>query len=343
MTGQARRPGGLSAGLVLAIALSLAPQRARAEAAPFVRGVALGLHFAGDDASYAPYLWEIASAGATSVSLVYEWEVADVRANEIRRGTGTPGDAQLRRAIADAHALGLEVMLFPIVMLVERDAGAWRGVLAPTDVDAWFDSYTAFVVENARLAEETGVEVLSVGSELGSMERYAAWNEVIAAARSVYSGKLIYSANWDNYFNTPFWSRLDLVGVTGYFELSPSADARPDVDALVAAWQPFEEALRVFSESVGRPVVITEIGYVSQPSAAWRPWDYTAASAPDIEAQLTAYRALEQALDGEPWLGGLFIWNWFGDGGASCNGYTPRHKPAELVVRRWFGRTNPSR
>ena len=34
----------------------------------------------------------------------------------------------------------------------------------------------------------------------------------------------------------------------------------------------------------------------------------------------------------------FFLWNWFGRGGPDDGGFTPRGKPAEGVLRRWFQR-----
>jgi hypothetical protein len=87
----------------------------------------------------------------------------------------------------------------------------------------------------------------------------------------------------------------------------------------------------------GRPVVLTEVGYPSQAIAARHPWDYTRAGKVDLAAQERLYRALYLAWSEVPELGGVYIWNWFGDGGGGDNGYTPRGKPSEKVIRHWFG------
>ena len=39
---------------------------------------------------------------------------------------------------------------------------------------------------------------------------------------------------------------------------------------------------------------------------------------------------------GDERLGGVFFWNWWGEGGPACHDYTPRGKPAEQVLRRWL-------
>lgn len=52
-----------------------------------------------------------------------------------------------------------------------------------------FQSYTAFIVHVAELAQQAGVEVLSVGLELkASTPQASLWRGLIASVRAVYSG-----------------------------------------------------------------------------------------------------------------------------------------------------------
>ena len=304
----------------------------------FVEGVALGLYFEEDGRTYVSFFWEIAQAGADTVSLVLSWHQHSVRSTEVRPEPATPSDEELRRAIQDARSVGLDVMLLPILRLETREVGEWRGVLRPDDSEAWFASYSSFVLHYAEIAAEEGVALYSVGSELGSMETHEAeWRTLIQQVRGVFHGQLTYSANWDHYRRTPFWDVLDLAGTTGYHELSDQGERNPTMDELQQAWAPIVDELQEFAESVERPVLITEIGYVSQTGAAYHPWDYTATGPVDLAAQRDLYEAFYRAVNGAEWLGGVAFWSWFGDGGSSDDGYTPRGKPAEQVVRQWFG------
>src|SRR5437763_11568172 len=88
-----------------------------------VRGVALGLFAEDPGWSYRPLLDEIAATGADHVELVVAWYLADARAVDVHdhpRFTAPP-DA-VERAIADAHAAGLKVLLFPILRLERQDS-----------------------------------------------------------------------------------------------------------------------------------------------------------------------------------------------------------------------------
>lgn len=305
----------------------------------FADGIALGLHFEDSGRGYEGYLWEIARTGAGHVSLVIQWSMTDIRASEVRRHPlFTPTDEDVIRVIRQAKAFGLEVTLFPILWIEERADGEWRGRLAPEDPAAWFASYRSFVLHYAAIAAAEGVWALSVGSELGSMEMWETqWRALISSCREVFAGPLLYSANWDHAERTPFWDALDFIGVTGYYELATEEDPEPGVEPLSRAWRPIIEQLRVLSEENARPVLITEVGYVAQSIAAARPWDYTVDGDVDLGAQYEAFVALTRLWNQEPFLAGVFVWNWFGDGGSQDNGYTPRNKPSEQVLRRWFG------
>jgi len=74
---------------------------------------------------------------------------------------------------------------------------------------------------------------------------------------------------------------------------------------------------------------------IRQDGAASRPWDYTVRAPVDLEEQRRCYAAFVDAWRGAA-LAGVYFWDWSGPGGASDAHYTPRGKPAEAVVRRWF-------
>lgn len=303
-----------------------------------LRGVTVGLYFEAAERSYASYLWEAANAGANSVSLVWAWRQPDIHGVPEPSDSLTPTDEEILLVMADARRLNLEVFLLPILQLDAVEPGQWRGTLAPTDSDAWWEAYSRFITGAARLASQGGATWLSVGSELGSMERHdARWRALISEVRTVTDASVTYSANWDHYTRTPFWDALDAVGVTGYYELTMVDEHRPSASELMEAWAAVRGSLEAFVQPLERPLIITEVGYVSQRGAARHPWNYTRGLPVDLLAQYDLYAGLAEAWQGSDVLTGLYLWNWFGDGGAFDDGYTPRQKPAVQVVRRWFG------
>ncbi|MBZ0236934.1 MAG: hypothetical protein K8M05_31690 [Deltaproteobacteria bacterium] len=278
---------------------------------------------------------EIAALGATDVAIVVAWSQRDVHSVRVARGAVTVADDVLAAALDHAAARGLRVTLFPILVLERTAPGQWRGTLAPRDVDAWWTSYEAFIVAHARLAAAHGTAALVIGSELGSTEGWRdRWYHLISRVEKLYDGALLYSANWDHFEHVSFAARLDALGVTGYFELTRDRDA--SVDALAAAWAKPRAALLAAAKRRGLPLWLTEVGYPSVDGGATAPWDYTRDAPVDVEEQRRAFAALARAWGGQP-LEGLFVWEWSGAGGPRDRGYTPRDKPAECVLRAWFG------
>lgn len=309
-------------------------------APPEERGVALGLFSADPKYSYRELLEEIRATGATHVSIAWVWWQDDVRATEVKRvAAWSPTDEQIVDSIRIANQLGLKVMAFPILRLINTQRrDEWRGKIAPSDEDAWWDSYGEMMVVAARLAKEGGADRLSIGSELLSREPMRArWLKLIDRVRiEAPSLELLYSANWDHYGEVSFWDRVDVVGMTAYFELTKSNDA--EVRELMLSWMGIRELLGAFSSRVGRKIVLTEIGYPSIDGAVVYPWDETRRAAIDLEEQRRGYEAFVRTWSDVAFLRGVFWWNWFGHGGTSDGNYTPRNKPAADVVRAWYRR-----
>jgi hypothetical protein len=302
-------------------------------AAPPIRGVSVGLY---GDVDHRGALDEIAAIGATHVSLAVFWRQQDVRSTAIAPSRDiTVSDAHLRATIRRARRAGLQVFLLPIVDVAERKRGEWRGTLRPDDIDAWWRAYQRFILHYAAIAGSEDVALFAVGSELASTEVWRdRWFALISAVQGRFKGALTYSANWDHYRSVPFWQRLDYVGVTGYNELGRGNDA--SVDELAGAWRRVRDQLTAHAASVGKPLLLTEVGWPSQDGAATRPWDYTLRAAIDLEEQRRCYAAFVAAWQGEAGLAGVFFWDWVGEGGAKDGHYTPRGKPAAEVLRAFF-------
>ena len=100
--------------------------------------------------------------------------------------------------------------------------------------------------------------------------------------------------------------------------------------------------IRALGRRVGKPVLVTEIGYASQATAAHRPWDDTAGDAVNLGVQQRLYRGFCDAFAKARSLSGFYVWNWFGFGGPRDAGFTPRGKPAAAELAKCFARTWPA-
>lgn len=325
--------------LTASLACTTLPTGPSAASVPPVRGITL-VDWTAD--GYGTRTAEIgvltmATTGANTVVIVVTAYQADRASSRVRSGDPrTPTPAAVRRIIGVAKAQGFRVALKPHV---DVDDGTWRGHIAPSDPAAWFESYRAFLVPWAALAETLGVDQLAVGTELaGTSPEEGQWRRTIDAVRTVFRGEILYAASWDEAGRVPFWDAVDLVGVDFYFPVEERSDAgRLEI---LAAWQPWLDRLERLHRQTGREILLSEIGYRSVDGAGMAPHDSERSAALDTGEQADLYWAALEATAKLPWIRGLYWWNWpaDGSGGPLDVGFTPRGKPAahELAVR-WGG------
>lgn len=190
----------------------------------------------------------------------------------------------------------------------------WRGDIKFERAEEWerfFTDYEAWIVEMARLAEAHGAAVFSVGLEYTHAQKFEArWRQIIRSVRAVYSGKVTYGANWNDYTEVKFWDALDYIGVLAYFPLSTATN--PGAAELAAAWNKRSAELARFArEHGGKQFLFVEIGYNESARTAAEPWNFQSGGE---NATAIQERCIESALSltaKHPFLAGMFFWKWF--------------------------------
>lgn len=224
------------------------------------------------------------------------------------------------------------------------------------DWTTWMASYTAYVMPFAQLAGKhyPSVAMFEVASELdiAFLAIPQSWRTLVSSIRSVYPGKLTIAANYGNALQITWWDALDYVGLDMYQGLGsiiPVLGVAPTVADLFTAWQPILAQAQALHTSTGLPIILTEVGYQSRPSCHARPWGTKDRDPQDDSAwiqnhdpacQANCYEALLQAWTPQPWFAGVYWWLWRTDpshGGPGDSDFTPHGKPAEVVLRRWYG------
>jgi hypothetical protein len=285
--------------------------------------------------------------GANWVSITPFGRVYDLEPSGVSLNYEAPfrsNRAAVVRAIGQAHAAGLKVMLVPHLWV---ENGEWRGLIDPGDEAAWetwSDGYQRFVREWAEVASETNVEMLVVGVELRTWVTTVhapSFSEVIREVRRVYPGLLTYAANWDDVHDTVIWGELDVIGVNAFFPLADRPGA--SLATLEENSRRIAGELEVLAQSWQRPVVFTEFGYTTRVDPALEPWlwpEHLQGVVPDELAQANAYRALLGAFISKPWFVGGFAWRIFSDPYDLSQepewGFSPQGKLAELVLKDAF-------
>jgi hypothetical protein len=297
--------------------------------------------------AYRRSLEEARRLGASWVSLTPFGRIADLAPTGVAMTFEAPfreNREAVLRAVEDAHAAGLRVMLVPHLWV---ESGGWRGEIEPGSPAAWEQwarGYADFVRAWATIAEASGVDMLAVGVELRSWVTtgYApSFADVIREVRARYHGLLTYAANWDDAEDTVIWGDLDLIGVNAFFPLAENPGAGPE--ELARGASKVRERMRALAARWQKPIVFTEFGYTTRTDPALRPWewpDHMLEVTVDQGAQADAYAALLGAVIGEPWLAGAFTWRLYSDPDDLSQeaewGFSPRGKAAELVLRDAF-------
>ncbi|MFC4634753.1 glycoside hydrolase [Dokdonia ponticola] len=222
--------------------------------------------------------------------------------------------------------------------------GEYTGYLTMETEENWKileASYTAFILEYAKLAQETNTDIFSIGTELEQfvVNRPGYWKSLIKKIKTIYKGKLTYASNWDEYKRVPFWDQLDYVGVDAYFPLSEMQT--PTIESVIDGWRWWKGELATFSKTHNKKILFTEWGYRSVDFSAKEPWttDRTITNV-NLEAQANTTKATFEALWNEDWFAGGFIWKWFinhsESGGSDNNRFTPQNKPAEAIIKTYY-------
>lgn len=242
------------------------------------------------------------------------------------------------RCVELARKQELKVLLKPQVWIMNGSTGnldfddekEWK---------EWSESYRKYILHYAEIAEKYSVAAFSIGSEFRvAVEKHRPfWRSLIDDVREIYHGKITYSANWNEFESFPLWESLDFIGVNSYFPLSKKVNPRKK--DLMNGWDLWIDKLEEVSYENNRPVVFTKFGYRSMQNTIKKPWNTEWNYRSDPEIQKIAYEVFFEELWAREWMKGAFIWNWDArkEYNSDNNKFSPQGKPAELVLRRYFG------
>lgn len=257
----------------------------------------------------------------------------------------SPGGENDQGVIHSAQAAkkqGMSVMLKPQIWM---GRGYWPGDVAMNNEADWqqfFDYYHRWMRHYALLAEIWQMDVLCIGTEFAKTTKLRAqdWRALVTKIRGLYSGKLTYAANWGSEFEQfPFWDALDYVGVDCYYPLTENPNA--DKAELKAGFNKILTKLEKVQKQSGKPLIFTEIGFKSV-QTPWLSPHAPSDNSPYFGAhQKLCYEVVLESIHDQPWIGGIFWWkfpSYLEYRGIENDDFNPNRKPAERVVKQWFGR-----
>lgn len=261
-------------------------------------------------------------------------------------GWFSESDTGIRTLARKAESLDMGIILKPHVWIGHYSSEGQARNEVGFDTEAkwtqWEADYRRFMMHYARLAQNVGADVLVIGTELhrAAESRADFWRQLAADVRTVYDGKLTYAANWyAEYEGIQFWDALDFVGVQAYFPLANAEN--PSMEALREGWGQHRARLQRIHERTGRPVLFTELGYRSAPSAAAKPWEWPERDEEQVAGadtlQARCYRAFFEVMTDTPWFAGAILWKYQAlPERRHPTGFSPQGRLAERVIHRWF-------
>jgi hypothetical protein len=292
----------------------------------------------------------IVADNANFVTFVIPYYQGNHTSSKIFIGVDTPTDESIIAGAKMAHDAGLSVMLKPHL---DSDDTIWRANINPTNRDEWFANYENMLVHYAMLAQEYGIEQICIGTELISVtsanvnsDNTGKWQRIISDIRKKYNGKLTYSANWgpstSSFANEKdhiqFWGDLDYIGISAYFELTTKDNS---VESITRAWSVWDKSdILPLSQKYSKPILFTEVGYRSSKDFLAAPYDFRTKGVYDPVEQANAYEGLFEYWQDKSYMAGVSMWDFYSDpnaGGSGNTDYTPQNKPAEQVLKNWFG------
>lgn len=294
---------------------------------PLAGGEFLALKSTGANAiSQTPFGWQ-----QSTDSPDIRWEIEGDRQWWGESGKG------IQVTLDSANSHQISSMLKPHIWV----RGSWPGEIemkSEEEWQLWFESYRDFILDYARLADRLSIPYLCIGTELEKASgREQDWRKLIAAVRKVYSGKLVYAANFTEFEQIQFWDALDFIGIQAYFPLSEKE--KPSLAQMNQAWKSHVKEIESVVKNFQKPVIFTEIGYCNTHDAAKEPWVWPNER---IEAQITeeiqalCYQSFFESVWGKTWMAGAYFWKWYPEGKRRDPDFSPQGLKAEAVMTRYF-------
>ena len=284
-------------------------------------------------------LQHLRALGANTLALVAFFRQSGPQSCDLKLDSEYAED-RMRRSILIAHSAGLKIVLKPQI-LVE---GSWAGEIDPVSEagwKCWFEAYRGLMLDYARFASQTRVEMLVVGTELSKTELRPEWLPLLQELRQNYAGELSYvGQSLSGAQRFIGLAQLDSVAISFY----PGMEKPAGKPEMLAWMQELADKMKDEVKLLGKPFWIAEVGITSRVGALKDPWLWPESlpqpRVPDLALQAEVLDGWLTVLRGD-WHKGILVWNWYSDpkaGGAEDIDFTIQNKPAQQSVScHWLG------
>jgi hypothetical protein len=180
---------------------------------------------------------------ANAVTIGFPVYVADKHSSTVVTTHRTPSPTSVGYFVTAAKAAGLTVGIRPLLQIGENPKDyVWRGLLAPSSVSGFFNSYLETLKPYLQLAQSDGVSDFVYASEFSSLSlnpKYTTyWNSLINDMNAIYQGKLDYAEGTGQFAGGPdIVPDISQYGVhtDAYFE-APDGTPKTRIQTLFTDW-----------------------------------------------------------------------------------------------------------
>lgn len=325
--------------------------------------------------TYAPIgISALAEIHANSVQFTPQWIISDDD-NSIKPMAGlTPFTYELKGLMTSAKSLGLTVSLYPQIGPTDQLAGYWSPQeKSPEWWEGWFDNYSAFMLNFARIAVDENATHLVMGGKAllpvfsggtfldGSPTTVpesidANWDALISDIRAIYSGQLVWATNAQVSADPlpSFIGQFDSIYVSVDAPLSENGQTNPETTA-DRFWHVLDTQIYPVYEQTNLPIILAfaypsivnapegclSIDEACSNDGLFLPSEISQAIV-DFNSQVQIYNSIFPIVAGLDWVSGVSIRGYnpvvsVMDGSSSIAG-----KPARDVIWYWFAGFHPS-
>ena len=252
------------------------------------------------------------------VEMIVSLDQNGYSATNVYAGSDTISPDALYVGILAARQAGLNVFIEPLLN-VHNESDNWSGwVTFSTAAQAqlWFQSYWAAYQPYVKVAKAAGAGQISIGAEYDTLQTQYPdqWKWLTHQVKAAFGGPITYDVNHSLMGQkAPAWMKdpeLSAIGVSMYYSLL-QAPRDLTVAQIEALWKSTVlPQLDALSAQVGKPVILTEIGYRNASDALYDPWTWHTRAPADPALQGAAYTAALAMAAGDRHIAGLYFWAW---------------------------------
>lgn len=218
--------------------------------------------------------------------------------------------------------------------------GQPRYLIRPKNYSRWFVSYKNFILHYLSIAQTYKLNSFVIATELDNVVEHDLFVAFCDSIRSSSDISIIYASSFNHFVSTKLWQHVDAMGINAYFNLDNSLPPSPST--MHETWNYWLNLISQYSSIKGKPVIITEVGYLSRSTAAKNPGDFSGDFSGDtidgLNVQKECYEALLSQAGRFDNVKGIVFWQWeLGKNDKREKfDFTPRGKPAEVVIQKYW-------